>query len=81
MSIFAWYISNNVYQRQYFNDIFIVPLLHNLPNAYFRLISYPVVILTFLILGKIFVEIFHKLLLQKSTQEYKHLLLLLFFSF
>lgn len=58
--IFASYIGNNTYQRKYFNDIFIVPLLHNLPNAYFRLIPYPVVMLTFLILRKILVEIFHK---------------------
>lgn len=67
--IFASYIGNDTYQRKYFNDIFIVPLLRNLPNAYFRLTPYPVVILTFLILRKILVEIFHKLSLQNSTQE------------
>lgn len=34
------------------NDIFIVPLLHNFPNAYFRLVPYSFIILTFLTLGK-----------------------------
>lgn len=58
------------------NDIFIVPLLHDFPNAYFRLV--PSIILTFLTLGKILLEIFHTLLLQNSTQECKHPLLLPF---
>lgn len=44
------------------NDISIVPLLHNLPNAYFRLVCYPFVILTFVIPEKILLEIFHILL-------------------
>lgn len=44
------------------NDISIVPLLHNLPNAYFRLVCYPFVILTSVIPEKILLEIFHILL-------------------
>lgn len=44
------------------NDIFIVSLLHNFPNAYFRLVQYPFVILTFLTPEKILLEIFHTLL-------------------
>lgn len=59
------------------SDIFVVPLLHNFPNAYIRLVCYPFVILTFLTLGKILLEIFH-LLLQNSTQECEYPLLLPF---
>lgn len=49
------------------NDIFIIPLLHNFPNAYLRLVHYPLVLLTFLTLGKILLGIFHTLLLQNLT--------------